>query len=63
MKRPVPIQEWRLAVYNLMEKRQDIVKALTLPDYKPCENPAKKMQHLLHCQTLKDYSAKQKVHA
>eukprot|EP00973_Karenia_brevis_P029383 4052629-Karenia_brevis.AAC.1 len=41
MNRPVPVHEWLLAVYKLMEKRQRVVEDLTLPHYTACENDEK----------------------
>eukprot|EP00973_Karenia_brevis_P058207 8102925-Karenia_brevis.AAC.1 len=35
-KKPVPIQEWLLAVYDLMGQRKQVVKELTLPNYMAC---------------------------
>eukprot|EP00973_Karenia_brevis_P011723 1586371-Karenia_brevis.AAC.1 len=36
MRKPVPIREWLLAVYELMGQRKQTVKELTLPDYMAC---------------------------
>eukprot|EP00973_Karenia_brevis_P006402 870910-Karenia_brevis.AAC.1 len=41
MKKPLPIQEWLLAVYDLMGQREQIVKELTLPDYMACADGEK----------------------
>eukprot|EP00973_Karenia_brevis_P094151 12421038-Karenia_brevis.AAC.1 len=41
MKKPVPIQECLLAVYELMGQRKQVVEELTLPDYMACEDDEK----------------------
>ena len=41
MNKPVPIQNWLLAVYNLLGKRQRPVEELTLPCYTACESDEK----------------------
>eukprot|EP00973_Karenia_brevis_P057535 8002328-Karenia_brevis.AAC.1 len=37
----MPLQQWPLSVYNLLEKRQRLVKDLTLPCYTACESDEK----------------------
>ena len=38
MQKPVPIQTWLIALFNLLKKRQRLVEELTLPNFKACES-------------------------
>ena len=38
MQKPVPIQTWLSALFNLLKTRGRLVEELTLPNFKPCAN-------------------------